>query len=73
MLILYDNYFDNAIVTIPNENLYYGVDNLKDYRLSKYYKPNNFVTTIDIDFEEDKKIIEEEATKIMKNLNNERK
>ena len=49
MFILYDNLLDDATLTIPDENIYYGADNLKDTRLSKYYRSNSLISNIVID------------------------
>jgi hypothetical protein len=49
MFILYDNLLDDATLTIPDENLYYGADNLQDTRLSKYYRSNTLSSNIVID------------------------
>lgn len=56
MIILYDNKFDDAVVTVPNENLYFGVDSLKNHNLSKLFQAESNVSFVDIDFEDPKKV-----------------
>lgn len=56
MIILYDNKFDDGVVTVPNENLYFGVDSLKNHNLSKLFQAESNDSYIDIDFETGEKI-----------------
>ena len=49
MIILYDNILDSSDLTVPTENLYFSVDNLKETRLSRFYKSIDLISNITID------------------------